>query len=130
MKYRQFRKYILPIFLSGILFITFSQSGYTQCEPDLVNCVDIDEPGQMCPSVLPDGFTGEYYEQIITVLTPGSGNVGNLNITIAKLKLESVENLPEGIEYESETNMFFANQAYCLALKGTPLNTGTYKLKT
>jgi len=102
---------------------------YSQCEPDLLNCFDIDEPGQMCPPVLPDGFVGEPYEQEITVLTPKSGNVGELNITISKLRLDSVENLPEGLDYHSETDIFYADEAYCILLSGTPHVAGTFKLK-
>ena len=129
MKYKQSFKFFLTILLIGIFATGFSTIAYSQCEPDLVNCVDDDEPGQMCPAVLPDGFVDVYYEQVITVLTPESGNVGSLNINIHKLKLESVENLPEGMEYESATEEFYANEAYCISLKGTPQKEGTYKLK-
>lgn len=129
MKYNQSFKFFLTILLIGIFVTGFSTKAYSQCEPDLVNCLDDGEPGQMCPAVLPDGFVEVYYEQVITVLTPESGNVGSLNINIHKLKLESVENLPEGMEYESTTDEFYANEAYCISLKGTPKEEGTYKLK-
>lgn len=113
-----------------VLFaLTFQLYAYSQCLPDTENCIDTDEPGQMCPSNLPDGYLGEYYDQVITILTPESGNVGELNINIHKLRLESVENLPAGITYHSATNEFFAGESYCIQLKGTPILAGTYKLK-
>ena len=129
MKYAQFRRFFILMSISGILILGLSQRGFSQCEPDLVSCVDVDEPGQMCPSVLPDGFVDEYYEQIITVLTPKSGNVGGLNINVHKLKLESIENLPAGIDYQTTTDEFYADEAYCVSLTGTPLAIGTYNLK-
>jgi hypothetical protein len=116
------------VFISVMVLLCLPFMAYSQCEPDLINCVDVDEPGQMCPSVLPDGFVNDYYDQIITVLTPESGSVVGLNIKLHKLRLESVENLPEGIEFHSETNEFFANRAYCITLNGTPSEIGVYKL--
>ncbi len=129
MKYNQGFILFLTIFLIGIILTGFSTEGFSQCEPDLVNCIDVDEPGQMCPSVLPDAMVGDFYDQNITVLTPESGNVGELNITIVKLRLESIENLPEGMSYHSENTEFYANEAYCIKLDGTPILAGTYKLK-
>ena len=129
MKNVDLKKLVINSWVFVLLIFGLPQMSFSQCEPDIINCLDTDEPGQMCPSVLPDGFLGEYYEQIITVLTPESGNVGELNITIHHLKLESIENLPEGITYNSETDEFVANEAYCLSLTGTPIVTGTYNLK-
>ena len=119
--------------ISGMICVLmmagFSLRGFSQCQPDTANCVDVGDPGQICPEKLPFGVVGEIYRHNITILAPESGNVGQLNINLNKIRLESIENLPVGIVFKSETREFYPNEAYCVSLEGIPVKEGIYNLK-
>jgi len=125
------KRYKLILFSALICFIIVAGStsgSYSQCIPDTINCIDEDEPGQICPDELPVGTVGEEYKHYITILAPESGNVGQINIRLYKVRLESIDNLPPGIEFNSETMEFYPNEAYCVSLTGIPVEAGTYDL--
>lgn len=111
------------------LISTYSQDSFSQCIPDTVNCKDINDPGQICPSVLAEGMVGVEYEELITIIAPDSASVAESMIGLAKIELESIENLPSGLEFQAETTEFFPDQAYCVSITGTPADTGTFYLK-
>jgi len=121
--------FLLPVIFCLLMMVAIPLRGYSQCEPDTIYCIDTEEPGQICPDELADGTVGQEYKQYLTVLAPESGNIGPININIYKLRLESIENLPPGIKFNSEFSEFFPNQAYCVSLSGIPTKTGRYKLK-
>ena len=122
-------KYLTGIILGFILIFGLTEKSFAQCEPDTENCIDVGDPGEVCPDVLPVGYLGEQYQQNITILSPESGRVGELNITLAKIRLESIENLPPGITFNFEEKEFFPNEVYCVSLDGIPQEMGTYVLK-
>lgn len=114
------------LFFFGLLF-GISFAGATQCIPD-TNCIDVDQPGQICPDSLPGGIVGEEYSQPITFIAPDSAIIGTAAIKILKIELDTIKNLPPGITYSCDTNVFFPDTMYCVLLSGTPTDTGTYYL--
>ena len=112
-----------------ILLAGFPFSGYSQCVPDTINCIDIDSPGQICPRVLPEGRLGEAYQETITILGPDSAFISGAMVELAKITLDNIENLPSGLDYTAEIVDYYPNQAYCLTVHGTPRDTGTYHLR-
>jgi len=98
---------------------------YGQCTPD-PTCVDDDEkPGQFCPLDLPDGVINDLYDQTITVIPPGSFPVeGYGDVTILHIKIDSVENMPTGIDYTPNADLLYPGTAYCIQLNGTPTEAG------
>jgi hypothetical protein len=106
------------------LFTTLG-SIYSQCEPDTINCKDIDEPGQMCPTQLPAATVGEPYEVVLTVIPPNLATIpGFPPIEIAYITVDTVENIPEGLSYEANADIFYADTAYCILISGTPTKAG------
>jgi len=128
MKFMQYHKLLLVSVLS-LFFAGLPVHSFSQCEPDTINCKDIGEPGQICPAILPDGFLGVPYEEVITIIAPDSANLEEGSIGLFKIELVSLENLPPGIGFTSETMEFFPDQYYCVSLTGTPTQLGTYNLK-
>lgn len=119
--------------ISGILALLLttgiSISGYGQCIPDTANCKDIDEPGQVCPDTLPVAVLNTWYEQVITIIPPYEYNLGAGVISIHKIVLDSVTNLPPGLSYEPNATELFPDNAYCVLISGTPTELDTFFLK-
>ncbi len=113
----------------SILIFWHTLASYSQCEPDLVNCIDVGDPGQICPEVLAIGTVGVLYEEYITIIAPDTAIVGEVKIGLAKIVLDSIENIPNGLEFNAETVEFFPNQGYCVSLTGTPTESGTFFFK-
>lgn len=99
-----------------------------QCEPDTVNCIDVGEPGQICPDSLPIGILGEPYNEVITIIAPDTVRIEGLEVILYKIEIDTVMNLPPGINYEANATEFFPDSVYCILLSGTPTDTGTYYL--
>jgi len=118
------------LLLLAVIFFFFGLRTFSQCTPD-PGCVDDSLPGQICPDILPDGTTGIPYQQVMTVIPPSSATIGTITVDIHKIVLTGIQNLPSGINYETNTpaNEFYVDTAYCILLSGTPIDTGTYNLK-
>ncbi len=101
---------------------------HAQCEPDTVNCKDILQPGEFCPRSLPDGFLGQPYSEIITIIPPGYYNYLGNPVEVVKIVVQDVQNMPPGISYEANAGEFFPDTAYCVLLSGTPEAAGVYDL--
>jgi len=99
-----------------------------QCEPDTANCKDTGEPGQICPRYLPDAVVNEPYDEIITVIAPDTATVGPIQVGLAYITVDSVLNLPPGLEYYSNDSIFYPDSAYCIEISGTPSSAGDYNL--
>ena len=100
-----------------------------QCIPDTINCADTTgTPGAFCPQDLPDAGLNVLYDETVTVIPPGSylfyGNV----LTIFHIRIDSVLNLPPGIDYFPNADTLFPDTAYCIQLTGTPTQTGVFDL--
>ena len=99
---------------------------HAQCEPDTANCKDDDEiAGQLCPQELADGITDNWYEEVITIIPPGEFVMGSTVILINYILIDSINNLPEGLTWEANTELFYADSAYCVLISGTPVEAGT-----
>ena len=99
-----------------------------QCEPDTANCEDIGEPGQICPSILPKAGLNFLYDEVVTILPPGSYPFFGNELTIFYIEIDSVKNLPPGIDYFPNADTLFPDTAYCIQLTGTPTQTGEFAL--
>jgi hypothetical protein len=116
---------LLPVlFLLGSGYQSFGQ-----CDPDTSGCIDIDEPGQICPKVLPDAVLNVPYEVVITVIPPDSVEVPDIGIFVIDfIIVDTVENLPEGLTYEANADTFYTNSTYCILISGTPEKAGDFNL--
>lgn len=95
-----------------------------QCEPDTVSCEDIGDPGQICPNDLPSGTLNVNYDEVITIIPPGSFEA----YILAYIVIDSVKNLPPGIDYFPNADIFFPDTAYCIQLSGKPTQVGDFTL--
>lgn len=90
------------------------------CTPDPA-CVDDDgKPGQFCPLDLPKGAINVLYDETVTVIPPGSYTYSNFEVTILYIEIDSVKNLPPGIDYFPNEDTLYPETAYCIQLTGTP----------
>ncbi len=121
-------KNLIKIIFVQCFFIGIAISGYGQCVPDTVNCKDIDKPGQICPDSLPVAVLNTYYEQVITIIPPNTFDFGTTTISIHKIVMDSVTNLPPGLSYEANASEMFPDTAYCVLISGTPTETGIFYL--
>jgi len=97
---------------------------FGQCEPDTVNCTDLDEPGQICPLLLPDAIVNTYYDEVVTIIPPSEFSTGGFTVFVHYIVVDSVSNLPAGISYASNADRLYADTAYCVSLYGTPEEIG------
>ncbi len=119
-------KKIFTIAIISLFTISFVNA---QCTPD-PNCIDIDEPGEMCPAVLNDGMDNSYYEQTVTIIPPESVEYLGMTINLSHLKLVSITNIPPGLTYVSNAtdDVFEIGSSYCILISGTPTTPGLYQL--
>jgi hypothetical protein len=97
---------------------------YGQCTPD-PQCVDDDDiPGQFCPLELPKGAINVPYDETVTVIPPGVYNISDFQVTILYIQIDSVLDLPEGIDYFPNEDTLYPDNSYCIQLAGTPTQVG------
>jgi hypothetical protein len=99
-----------------------------QCEPDTANCKDIGDPGQFCPLELPEAGLNVLYDEVVTIIPPGSYNIWGNELTIHYIEIDSVKNLPPGIDYFPNAVIFHPDTAYCIQLTGIPSEAGVFAL--
>jgi len=99
-----------------------------QCVPDTVNCKDTGNPGQICPQTLPEVEVNVFYDEVITVIAPGIFVYQENLITVSYIVVDSVTNLPPGIEYFPNAIEFYPDSAYCVQITGTPTEAGNFPL--
>jgi len=115
------------IFIVSALFLNISIS-HAQCEPDTVTCKDTLQPGEFCPRTLPDGFVGQPYSEVITILPPSHYNYLGTEVTVVELVIQDVKNMPPGITYEASADTLVPDSVYCVLMSGTPETAGEYDL--
>ncbi len=128
MRFYYFNKVFLLLSISGVL-LGISLLGSAQCVPDTVNCKDEGNPGQICPDSLPNGMQGIEYNEIITFYMPDSASFSDAGLELVKIRLDTVENLPSGIQFISAEKEFYPDSVYCFELIGTPVDTGIFYIK-
>jgi hypothetical protein len=117
--------HVLPAIF--IMLVTVSQVS-AQCEPDTANCKDEGLPGEFCPKILPNAVLNEPYDTVITVIPPSMFEYEGSVLDIVYIEIDTVMNLPPGIEYFPNADTFFADTAYCIQITGTPTEAGDYHL--
>ena len=121
---------LLSLATIALLFGAASlQQVHAQCEPDTANCKDTGDPGQICPQELPDAFLNQSYDEVITVLPPDTASLGDIVIAIEYIVVDSVKNLPPGMEYITTADKYYPDSAYCIEITGTPTEAGEFPLK-
>ena len=95
-----------------------------QCEPDTANCEDIGDPGQFCPLNLPQAGLNVLYDETVTVIPPGAFVFEGIQLNILHIKIDSVKNMPPGIDYYPNADILFPDRAYCIQLTGNPTEIG------
>jgi len=113
--------------LMNLGFFSAVQLG-AQCVPDTVNCKDIGNPGQFCPMQLPHAGLDVLYDETVTVIAPGNAPAPYETWIIHYIEIDSVKNLPPGIDYFPNAEIFYPDTAYCIQLTGTPTQIGEFNL--
>ena len=123
-------KKLLPVlFFSFIFSFWFAEKTQAQCSPDM-NCVeDTVGNGKMCPDSLSDGYIGISYNEVITVIPPDHATISGNDVTIDHLTLNSVGNMPPGLQYTPDDADMYPPNYYCILIDGTPTDTGFYQLE-
>lgn len=123
---------VKQFFIILTLVFGFGFAAQAQCDPDTTT------PAipALYPDTLVDGKVGQMYSQVITLVIPQDSTVavppfGSLNIDICSLSLDSIPNLPQGMNYSCNTpdcifevnhDSGFVNRA-CVILDGMPFDT-------
>lgn len=97
------------------------------CTPD-PTCIDTENPGEVCPLVLPVAYQGQLYDEAVTVIPPPSYQ--GLDV-IHSIKITNVAGLPEGMSWCKSQDVFLVTSPatrYCCQLYGTPEQVGEYPL--
>lgn len=120
------------ILLTSVILIALTCNvAIGQCTPgDEITCPDPEENGEICPDSLAGGFYMEPYNQEITILPPVSFETGQGSIDLHHITLLAIDNLPEGITWESNApdDEFMAGVYHCILLSGTPADTGSFPM--
>ncbi len=118
-------------FFAAIFLFSLVNNVKAQCTPD-PGCVDIVndscKSGQICPDSLPDGTVGVPYSQVVTIIPPYEADLGQGTVTIVKIEIAGVDNIPPGLTYEANATEMFAYNSYCVLISGTPTTAGVYNL--
>ena len=93
------------------------------CTPN-PTVTDPEEVGVRYPSTLPVAFQGEYYNTVLTIIAPKKATTwGFLDITITKIQLTEMVNIPSGLTWETNSgnsdDYMYAGEKYCMIVEGT-----------
>ena len=97
------------------------------CTPD-PTCEEINNPGEICPLIMPTATVDEYYDETVTVIPPAEYE--GLPV-IYQIRVDDVENLPPGLDWCKSQEMFEVTDPitrYCVQVTGTPTEVGEYQL--
>jgi len=119
------------LIFSAIIALSYNANAQP-CTPNTA-CMDVLNPGEICPETLPNGTVGVPYSQVVTIIPPASATVSGQTVNIVQIKLNSVGNMPPGLTYLTDpaSGIFVVTTPYtryCTLISGTPTDTGTYHL--
>lgn len=117
-----------------LIFSLLNLTAYSQCEPlTPEQCPDVENNGEVCPDTLLPAYLNQFYSEVATIKPPAVYYMppDSTVINLHHVKLMEVENLPEGITWQSNTtdSVFTAGEYYCVLMEGTPDSAGEYPLK-
>lgn len=121
------KKTLLLIAAFAISLAINAQICNPPCTPD-PTCIDTENPGEVCPLVLPVAYQGQLYDEAVTVIPPPSYQ--GLDV-IHSIKITNVTGLPEGMSWCKSQDVFLVTSPatrYCCQLYGTPEQVGEYPL--
>jgi hypothetical protein len=121
-------KHFISLIVTILILTAYPRSALSQCQPDTVNCKDVLLPGEICPLIVPDGTVNVPYEQVFTVIPPNQADIQTGTVNIIKIVIDTVGNLPPGLSYQTNSDTFYVDTAYCILLSGTPTIAGVYDL--
>ena len=121
------KRFLHTLFLVVIFGLIYSPLK-GQCVPD-TTCKDTGgDPGQICPNTLPLAIVGESYETVVTILPPPNGEFMGFSVPVIKIRLDDIQNLPDGIEYSYDGGNMYPYTLYCLVVHGIPVEQGVFPL--
>jgi hypothetical protein len=119
-------KRILLLLFSVVFALISTEQLSGQCTPDPA-CEDLEGDGQYCPEVFPPVVQGEAYDQVMTFILPAAEyDVEGTILTLDSVAVDSIKNIPPGMDYSSNSTGYAAGKAYCAQLVGTPTQKGTF----
>jgi len=122
---------ILVVFLFHALQCEISAQ-CPECTPD-ETCGEGENFPTICPSILPTGVTGEYYEETLTFFLPPTVEDQGVTATLDEIVVSSINGVPFGMEVtvNDDDNTFYPNNGDnygCATLCGTPLQDGLFDI--
>jgi len=116
----------LLLLFSVVFVLTSIEQLSGQCTPDPA-CEDPEGDGQYCPEVFPPVVKGEAYDQVMTFILPATEyDVGGTIYTLDSVAVDSIKNIPPGMDYISNSDGYASGKAYCAQLVGTPTEKGSF----
>ena len=114
----------LLLFVVAIFSFGFISNTYAQCTPD-EGCIDIEEPGQLCPLEFVLGYVNVPYEQVVTFIPPNEYN----GLEVQNIVINEVTGLPPGLDWAANAEAFpptVPETKYCGVIFGTPTEAGEF----
>ncbi len=121
-------KKITFILIAFLLAIAIQVSSQEICDPPCTpdeTCVDIENPGEVCPVDLPIATQDVYYDETVTIIPPDTYQGFSI---ITAISVDDVIGLPEGMSWCKSADQFPVNTSNCCQLTGTPTVPGEYPL--
>jgi len=116
----------LLLLFSVVFVLTSIEQLSGQCTPDPA-CEDPEGDGQYCPEVFPPVVQGDAYDQVMTFILPATEyDVGGTIYTLDSVAVDSIKNIPPGMDYISNSAGYASGKAYCAQLVGTPTEKGSF----
>src|SRR5687767_3782269 len=129
--------FIRKIFVSLLLLLSaFYASGQQEkCQVCYANLSCTINPARpvVCPSSLPDGQVGNYYNEVVSFWMPAfyTDPVSGTDVNLLEFEIQSITELPSGFSFVADiypNKVYFPNSSKqdaeygCFRLSGTPDN--------
>lgn len=124
-KHMKAQIFIIALCLALFSFNSHLIAQYADCTPDYT-VEDPEGVGVRVPVDLPVGFLGEHYSTVFTIVAPARATTwGFINTTITKIQLTELQNLPSGLNQDSnagnDDGFLYGGEHYCYTLDGYPV---------